>query len=394
MIEIFHQAWNGEAPVFAVMAVGAALVLVYYCIAWWIVGRDPEPGPIIPVYDPPGNLPASAMRYAWHMEFDDQVFAMFILEMARKGLLAIRKRQGRTHSLDFLGWKGKKATRIEKKVLHELFSKTPSMELSRKQSQDRLLKVYEYLERFLKKMILRRMVKDNKEARTVGYILVALSIFFGAASAPDNQPWILFLVSGPYCFALGMVFASFFLNVRDRIRGDRSNIQWRGMLIILILLATLPVVAGLDLSRQMGWEQVVLTWEKASPTGFIWIYGILMMLGAITYLFDYLLKAPTKRAQAIRDEIEGFRLYLEKAEEKHNTPRGLYRPYGSTTPDLRPYVIALGVGRNWTTGLSSSLNFSVSQAIQRRDQNPMGRWIYRQMEKVASRKRGPKRAER
>ena len=65
-----------------------AVVLLHY-VQWKRVGRDPERGTIIPLFEPPRGLSPAAVRYVLHMGFDDKAFAAAIIDMAVKGYLVI-----------------------------------------------------------------------------------------------------------------------------------------------------------------------------------------------------------------------------------------------------------------------------------------------------------------
>src|SRR5207237_8093931 len=73
----------------AVGLAGLALVLLYYFAVWSMVGRDPAPGTIVPLYEPPDNMSPAAMRYLERMNFDNQAFASLIIDLPAKGYLTI-----------------------------------------------------------------------------------------------------------------------------------------------------------------------------------------------------------------------------------------------------------------------------------------------------------------
>ena len=76
-------------------------------------------------------------------------------------------------------------------------------------------------------------------------------------------------------------------------------------------------------------------------------------LAALNVIFMYLLPAPTQKGQQIRTEIEGFKLYMEKAEklQLNAVEVGLDAPPPMTTERYErflPYAVALGVEKPWT----------------------------------------------
>ncbi len=84
--------------------------------------------------------------------------------------------------------------------------------------------------------------------------------------------------------------------------------------------------------------------QHAGPLPWI-AFGVLTVLMHLSFLF--LLRAPTPAGRRVMDEIEGFRMYLDTAEQ--------YRLDRMRSPDLTPevfemflpYAFALGVENNW-----------------------------------------------
>src|SRR6266436_1148505 len=56
------------------LASGFLVTLLYYLIAWSVVGRDPARGVIMALCEPPSNLSPSAMRYLIRMGYDNKTF--------------------------------------------------------------------------------------------------------------------------------------------------------------------------------------------------------------------------------------------------------------------------------------------------------------------------------
>ena len=97
---------------------------------------------------------------------------------------------------------------------------------------------------------------------------------------------------------------------------------------------------------------VVVSLNVASSWS-IWHTNALLALAGLNGLFMYLMPAPTKKGQATRTEIEGFKLYLETAEKLQlNAAKvGSDAPPMMTTERYEkflPYAVALGVEKPWT----------------------------------------------
>ncbi|MHA7899668.1 MAG: DUF2207 domain-containing protein [Henriciella sp.] len=80
--------------------------------------------------------------------------------------------------------------------------------------------------------------------------------------------------------------------------------------------------------------------------------GVLALIG-LNGLFMYLMPAPTRKGQTIRTHLEGFRLYMEKAEklQLNSVDVGSDAPPPMTIERYEkflPYAVALGVEKPWT----------------------------------------------
>jgi len=85
----------------------------------------------------------------------------------------------------------------------------------------------------------------------------------------------------------------------------------------------------------------------------IWMTLGIVALTGLNVLFMYLMPAPTTKGQALRTEIEGFRLYMETAEklQLNAVTPGSEAPPPMTTERYEkflPYAVALGVEQPWT----------------------------------------------
>ncbi|MEM8615500.1 MAG: DUF2207 domain-containing protein [Pseudomonadota bacterium] len=80
--------------------------------------------------------------------------------------------------------------------------------------------------------------------------------------------------------------------------------------------------------------------------------GVLAIV-VLNLVFMYLMPAPTRKGQDVRTEIEGFKLYMEKAEklQLNAVEVGSEAPPPMTTERYEkflPYAVALGVEKPWT----------------------------------------------
>jgi uncharacterized membrane protein len=85
----------------------------------------------------------------------------------------------------------------------------------------------------------------------------------------------------------------------------------------------------------------------AMPGGpFVWVPYVILSI-ALHVVFLYLLRAPTPAGRQIMDQIEGFKMYLDTAEqdrlERMRSPQLTAEVFES----FLPYAFALGVENSW-----------------------------------------------
>ncbi len=137
---------------------------------------------------------------------------------------------------------------------------------------------------------------------------------------------------------------SFTRHINDFYSRDyhRANAGW-GVLGIVLSLIIVAVVMS----------------QPVAKSGPIFL-GLILGIVALNIVFLILLRAPTKKGAQISSEIDGFKLYLETAEEKRiNTAN----PIGQKPPLMTvklyekflPYAVALGVEKPWTKQFEDTL---------------------------------------
>ena len=76
-----------------------AAVLAYYLIAWFLVGRDPAMGTIIPLFAPPEKVSPAQARYVMRMGYDDKALTASVVNLAVRGFLTIDRTDDGYHRL-------------------------------------------------------------------------------------------------------------------------------------------------------------------------------------------------------------------------------------------------------------------------------------------------------
>ena len=84
-----HQYFLEDNQASLIGLLGLMVVLIYYAIAWFVVGRNPARGEVIPLAEPPTGFSPAALRYIWRMAFDPKTLVANLVDLAVKKRFAI-----------------------------------------------------------------------------------------------------------------------------------------------------------------------------------------------------------------------------------------------------------------------------------------------------------------
>ncbi|MEM7081422.1 MAG: DUF2207 domain-containing protein [Pseudomonadota bacterium] len=255
------------------IALSAVLAsLCYLFVSWARVGRDPPPGVVMPLYEPPPDISPASLRYIAKMRYDSGVLSAAILNLAVNGFITIKNDDG-DYTLDRTDKTSDETLAPgERVLLAKLFTIRSSLWLddsnhavigSAKKAHRRTLRNYHH----------RRFFVDN-----VGYLVPPILLIVGA-----------------------------FITVR-----------------------------AMD--------------ALSTATSLVFALGVIG-----TGIFWWLLKTPTPLGRKLLDKVDGFRRYLEYAEQDSLNLR--HPP--EETPELferyLPYAQALDVEQPWAERFTNVL---------------------------------------
>jgi hypothetical protein len=323
-------------------ATGAALIgliglALYFGYAWWKFGRDPQRGAIIPLFEPPKNFAPATTRFVQRMGYDRKAFAAALVDMAVKGYLKISEESG-TYTLTRTG-KSEDETGLakgEKALAQKLFAGGSSIAL-KNSNHTTVQSAIGALQTKLRTEDEGVYFKTNRGWFWGGIAILALSAILTALLS-DASAEMLPLLLPIGAFSVALAFLS-----------HRAYVAWLGISgpgfrifnIIGALFSTffavvLLLVVAIGL---FSFPDDLL--PKAAMVA-------LVIQGILAFVFYRLLKAPTVAGQKIRDQIEGFKMFLGTAEQ-HRLEM-LHPPH--VTPEVfekyLPYAIALDVENEWS----------------------------------------------
>ena len=316
---------------------GLAVILAYYLAVWSMVGRDPAPGTLVPLYEPPDDLSAAAMRYLERMGFDDKVFTASILGLASKGCLSIERDESGNYHLARKPEKGAARMKLsadEKTLADVLFESGDTLDLEQANSA-RLQQAQKALQHSLQGCIEKTWFVTNARYLWPGVALTLVTA--GAAvlmSGGSGVPVGIFMSVWLTGWTLGV--SQLMRQVGHAWQGVRAQKPLAIPQALFKTAFSVPFLAGevfgiFVLGRSVG-AAVVL---------------VLCFAIASNILFHYLLKAPTRAGRQILDRVQGFKMFLSAVEgDRLNRMAPVAK-----TPELferfLPYALALGVEHAW-----------------------------------------------
>jgi len=312
--------------------VGLLVLLFYYGLAWSRVGRDPDPGIVIPRYQPPKGYSPAAMRYVRRMGYDDRTFSAALVNLAVNGRLIIHDDDGDFELEKVSGATGKLAAG-ESALLAKLFSGGNRLKL-KKSNHKRIKAAIDAHHRSLKTDYEKHYFKTNGGYTLVGVIISIVAVAGAVLTGPSIEEvapaafmvvWLSFWSFG--VFALGKAVYTAWKNVGGFV----------GTLgAVTITLFALPFFGG----------EIMGVWFLSQFTG-VAIVATLLVLVFVNWIFHDLMKAPTRLGRKLLDDVDGFGDYLSVAEEDELR----FRHPPEKTPELferlLPYALAFDMEEVW-----------------------------------------------
>ncbi len=323
----------------AVVAItGVLILLIYFSAAWFEYGRDPARGTIIPLFAPPKDFSPAAVRFVHRMGYDRKAFAAALVDMAVKGYMKIAEDDG-TYTLTRTGKSGHAAGLDggEESIGGKLFSSADDSIELKQTNHTSIAAAISALKMTLKNEYERQYFVTNAHWFVGGFgILVLTGV--AAALLSDNPGPAAFLLVWLTAWSAGTSFLVHRATDawHDVFAGPGSRI-----------LNTISAVFSTAFAVPFLFALAIALYRFGTLLPWLAI-AALIVGGAAAYAFYHLLKAPTLLGSKIRDQIDGFRIYLNTAEkdrlEKLNPP--------AVTPAVfekfLPYAIALDCENTWS----------------------------------------------
>jgi uncharacterized membrane protein YgcG len=333
---------------------GLLLVFIYYLLVWMKVGKDPEKGLIVPLYQAPEGFSPASIRFISAMKYDDKCFSAALINLAVKGAISINQDVKGKFNLTKKEGDNIELAPGEAAIMQQLFKVNNHITL--KQSEhERVIPALREHASCLYQDYESLYYRTNKKFFAPGIVLSIAAIILSFINMQEQEIISSTIFVGMFTlipfFILGISFRRFF-----KQRKFQSLLK---IAVQLIFFGIFFSFAG-DMIRQVFTQNMHLV---AWP---VLISSYLLVAGNI--LFEQWLKAPTLAGRRLLDKIEGFKLYLNVAEE--DELKLSEKPQFTTDiyEKFLPYAIALGVESAW----SKQLDAAISAGIVQSDYHPTG----------------------
>jgi len=324
---------------------GWVVVLLYYVMIWGMVGRDPARGTVVPLYEPPDNMSAAAMRFLERMGFDEKAFTAAIMGLAAKGYLTIQQDESKTYKLirrKNANDQDRDLSADEKSLARILFEDGSPLVLENKK-HELLSRARKALENNLHATIEATSFRTNGRYLWPGIVMSLLTILAVVLMTGGSRSPIAIFMS---VWLTGWSFGVYML-VSSVIRAWKS-VRTEGVLGAgqagFLTLFSIPFIAG----ECVGLGMMIWACGLAAS-------GVIAAAIGLNVLFHHLLKAPTRAGRALMDRVEGFKMFLTAVDA--DRLQTVARP--DKTPQLferfLPYAFALGVEHAWAQQFSQVL---------------------------------------
>jgi uncharacterized membrane protein YgcG len=316
-----------DNPFVIVSACLLLAMLIWHIFAWISVGRDPDPGLIIPQFGPPDGWSPAAVRMLDRMGFDNICFSAAVMGLAVKNRLTISGSEKKPTLKRTSTPPTEPLAKEETALYNALLGQHDQVELVQANHKT-VAAARSALMKSLQLSMEKTHFKSNLRHWLPGFFitLIAVALLLISGPEPAQAAFMTFWLS-IWSLGTGALVSAVFSHARSG--------KW---------LAALPM-ALFSLPFLGGWFTGVffLIQLAGIPASAAFVIGIV-----INMLFYHWIKAPTHLGRKILDHIEGFRLYLGVAEA--DRLGGFAGP--DQTPELfekfLPYAHALGVEQKWS----------------------------------------------
>ena len=308
---------------------------------WWLVGKDPKKGTIIPRFEAPQGMSPAVCHYLANRAASTKTFAVALVSLAVKRYIDIEdSNDGYTVKKCDVTKKMSPLSAGEQMIFKRLFKSSVSVTVGQGYVEA-VGSAYLQFKRKIVSQYARESYVFNRAY--IGYAVVLFLVTFSVVAYRGfgGEAVVMFLFFSVFC---SMFFG------------------FSGLMAISLIKRKSYIVALFPLTFIFGFvwifQDVLLSSGNLisllqPQTAFV----LSVSVAALCFLvFILVIGAPTQTGRKLLDEIEGFKWYLSVAEG--DDLKGMTLP--KKTPELYqrflPYALALGVENKWSEQFAEVLS--------------------------------------
>ena len=329
------------------LLIAPVLLLLYYFVVWLALGRQPRGGAIAIQYQPPQGLSPAAMRYIRTTGCDGRTLAATIAQLAARGCIAIEPQNGKYNLTRVTEVNPQKLqpplAPEETDLLVAMFEDGPTLVLDSKngpQLNRYLLHISEKVQKPLDNVYFTRNARWLVLGTFVSF-LTAMGMGLTTHGRNADRMTLLFLTWWFFfCFFfLGLIVVMTLLPAVSR--------AMRGLGGAKEVAIASAVVAG------FGGGGAAVLWQLKSGASLAFALTLLALVTINIAAFPALRRMTPLGRQA-REQIEGFRQFLEKVEQDRMRRMSAADELAGSSMEFLPYAIALEVREAWGDHLAEA----------------------------------------
>jgi uncharacterized membrane protein YgcG len=360
--------WLQDQRVFAIGAPAVLILVLYYLISWWRVGRDPARGVIFPRFKGPDGVSPAMANYITNRGIEGQrwvALAAACLSLATKGRLKLSK-----DDKDLVLEMPEEGTPVNDEPL----PKGEAVIESYIRGRGTPLALNDKNGKAISALGDKFVSAINREYSGVYfkhngyYLLPGLGIsvvtifslfYFGNLSDAQFEQSFLFGFFTIFGIAGSVGLTILVQSLFDKTTGRSSKALAFWLLFAVIFAGAVYLVMHLT--------AFILQIPPEIPLLPAFVIGIVLMFIVYANVIDI----PTTHGRVVMDEIEGLKLYLSVAEKDRLNMTDAPNMSVLHFEKLLPFAVSLGVEKPWSTHFETWLS-SAANAGQSREYRP--RW--------------------
>jgi uncharacterized membrane protein YgcG len=321
--------------------VAVALVLLYNLFAWGAVGRDPAKGTIIPLFYPPKGFSPALVHFIHRMGWESTGWTAFtasIFNLGVKGLVQIDNAK-KTLKVTVTGKEPAEPLAAGEQVIFDYLKSKGTVVVNTTNGPTLNTKRGEFV---------RAIESENRETyfkNNVGYIAI------GALLSIASLGVLVLLDILPLLFLIIAVVAGIFIGLFAGL----AKVFWAGNLARKFIF----IVWGAILLFNFGGVGLNLFDNLRFNTAALAAVSIVI----VEIVFAILMRAPTVQGRKVMDQIDGFKMYLETAEERRLNFEGAPPMTVERFEAILPYAIALKVEKLWSEHFDAELKRNAVEGV-------------------------------